>query len=91
MRAGAFQAEMRVVFRQRVNQQPIRFDMAITAAGEISTQRVILVWCWQFIAGNQQIEDGFELFQILAALVGEFDILLELRCAAECPHRPRSA
>lgn len=83
MRAGAFQPDMTAVFGERVNQEPVRFKVAVAAPGKIAAQWVILVFHRQFVAGNQQIEDGFELFQILATLIGEFDIPLELRCAAE--------
>ena len=91
MRAGAFQPDMVPVFGQRVYQQPVRFNVAVAAAGKVSAQRVILVLRWQVSAGNQQVEDGLELFQILAAPAGKFDILFKLRCAAECPHKPKSA
>ena len=91
MRASAFQTEMFAIFGERINQQPVRFNVTIAAARKISAQRVILILQWQLIASNQQVKDGLELFQILATLASEFDILLKLRCATECPHSTRSA
>ena len=74
-----------------VEQKPIRFNVAIAAARKISAQRMILVLRRQNFAVNQQVNRGFELRQILAAPVGEFDIFLELAGAAESSHRPKSA
>ena len=42
VRTGAFKADVVILFSERVNQHPIRFDMAVAAAGEISAQRMIL-------------------------------------------------
>jgi hypothetical protein len=59
VRAGEFQPDMRVLFGQRVNQQPVRLDMAIATAGKVSTQWMIQICRRQFFAGNEQIKDGF--------------------------------
>lgn len=91
MCAGAFKPDVRGFFGKRINQQPVRFNVAVATAGKVSAQRVIFVLCRQFITCNQQVKDGLELFQIFAALAGQFDIFLELRCAADGPHKPKSA
>lgn len=65
--------------------------MAIAAAGKIAPQRVILVWRRQLIAGNQQIKNDFEFSQTFTSFASQFDILFELRCAAERSHKPKSA
>lgn len=91
VRAGAFKADVRTVFRQRVNQNPIRLDVAVAAAGKISAQRMVFVFRRQRLAVNQQFQHGLELRHVLAALVRAFDIFLELAGAAERPHKPKSA
>jgi hypothetical protein len=91
MGSGALKPDVATFLSERVNQKPVRFDVAVTAARKVAAQRVILVGRRQFITGNQQIEDGLELFQSLTALASPFDIPLELGCSAEGPHKPRSA
>ena len=91
MRAGAFQPDMVPVFGERVDQKPVGFNVTVAAAGKIAAQRVILELRRQVSTGNQQLKYGLELFQILAALAGQFDILFELSRPAERPHRPKSA
>ena len=85
------EADVRTVFRQRVNQNPIRLDVAVAAAGKISTQWMILVFRRQRLAVNQQFQHGLKLRHILTALVRAFDIFFELAGAAERPHKPKSA
>jgi hypothetical protein len=88
--AGAFEPDMLAIFRKGVNPEPIGFDMAVTAAGKISTQWVIPIRWGQFFAGNEQIENGFKFIQIVASFAGTLDIFFELRGAAEGPHKPKS-
>lgn len=91
MGTSAFQADVLAIFCKGVNQEPVRFNMAVTAAGKISAQWVILVWGRQFFTGDEQIENSFELIQSLAAFAGALDVFFELRGAAEGPHKPKSA
>src|ERR1035438_8134350 len=65
--------------------------LASAAAGKISAQRMILEFRRQRPPVNQQFQHGLELRHVLAALVGAFDIFLELAGAAESSHKPRSA
>ena len=91
MRAGAFKADVRVIFGEGINQHPIRLDVAVAAAGKISAQRMILEFRRQWFAVNQQFQHSLELRQIPASLAGAFDIFLELAGAAESSHKPRPA
>src|ERR1019366_1264498 len=91
MRAGAFKADVRVFFGERVNQHPIRLDMAVPAARKVSAQRVILEFRRQRLTVNQPFKRGLELHHVFAPLFSAFDIFLELAGAAEGSHRPRSA
>ena len=91
VRSRAFKTNVGIVFCQRVNQNPIRLNMAIAAAGKVSTQRMILVLRWQSVAVNQQVNRGFKLCQILAPPSGEFNIFLEPAGSAESSHKPKSA
>jgi hypothetical protein len=89
VRAGAFEANL--VILQRVNENPVRFDVAIPASGKLSSQWMIPVFRRQGLSGNQEIEGASEGSEVFARPVHPFDILLELRTAAETSHRPRSA
>ena len=91
MSSGALKPDVATAFSERVYQKPVRFDVAIAAARKVAAQRVIPVLRWQLTTGNQQIEGGLELFQVLAPPASQFDISLELSCSAEGPHKPRSA
>ena len=86
MSAGAFETDVTVIFRERVNQQPIGFNVAITTASEISPEWVILEQFWQWTSVNQQFQDNLQLRQVLAPLLQAFDVLLELAGAAEGSH-----
>ena len=91
MGSSALKPDVASFFSDRINQKPVWFDMAVTAALKIAAQRMVPELRRQFIPGNQQIEDGLEFFQLLAAPAGQFDIPLEPGCSAESSHNPRSA
>jgi hypothetical protein len=91
MRAGTFEADVQAFVRDRLYQQPVRFDVTIPAAGEISPQRMIPVFERQRSAVNKQVDYGPEFRHVLASLLSTPDILLELVGPAEGPHKPRSA
>ena len=86
MCTGAFKTDVGVIFGERIDEQPVRFDMAITAACEISAQRVILEHLRQWTSVNQQFQYDLQLRQVLAPLLQAFDVLLELAGAAEGSH-----
>ena len=91
MSAGSLKTDVCAIFNEGIDQNPIWFDMAITAALEFATQSVVFVFGWQRLTFNQQFDDGFDLGQIFAAFLGAFDIFLELGSATEASHKPRSA
>ena len=66
----AFKPDMAAVFRERVDQNPVRFNMAVAAARKVTAQRVVFVLRRQWFTVNQKIEDGFKPGQILAAFSG---------------------
>ena len=88
---GSGSLETNMGFNNCVNQNPIRLDMAVPAAGKIAAQWMIFVFRREWLALNQKVENRLEFRQILAALFGAFDVFLELRGSAEGSHRPRSA
>ena len=63
VRSRAFKADVGIVFGQRVNQNPVGFDVAIAAAGEIAAQRMILALRRQDFPVNQPVEHGFGLLR----------------------------
>jgi hypothetical protein len=69
MSAGAFETNVGVIFRERIDEQPVGFDMAIATAGEISTEWVILERVWQWTSVNQQFQDSLQLRQVFAPLL----------------------
>ncbi len=58
MRTCAFKALVgaifreRIFFRERIYQPPVRFQMAVAAAGEVAAQGMILVLRRQLVSGN---------------------------------------
>ena len=91
MSAGAFETNVGVIFRERIDEQPVRFDVAITAACEISAQRVILEELRQWTSVNQQFQDSLQLGQVLTPLLRAFDVLLELIGATEGSQEKRGS
>jgi hypothetical protein len=65
--------------------------MAITAAGKIAPQGMVLVLPRQRLTLNQEIKHNLEFRQVFAPFAGEFDIPFELIGPAESPHMPKSA
>ena len=70
MCTGAFKTDVGVIFGERIDEQPVRFDVAITAACEISAQRVILEELRQWTSVNQQFQDSLQLGQASTRLLG---------------------
>ena len=91
MSAGAFETDVGVIFGERIDEQPVRFDVAITVACEISAQRVILEELRQWTSVNQQFQDSLQLRQVFAALLCAFDVLLELTGATEGSQEKRGS
>ena len=54
MCTGAFKTDVGVIFRERIDEQPVGFDMAITATSKITPERVILEQLRQWTSVNQQ-------------------------------------
>ena len=88
---GSGSLETNMAFNKRVNQNPIRLDMAVPAAGKIAPQWMVFVFRREWLALNQKVKNRFEFRQILAAFFGAFDVFLELRGSAEGSHNPRSS
>jgi hypothetical protein len=76
VRTGAFEAH--VVAFEGVDQHPIRLNVAIAAAAPGSTQRMVTELWRQGRAVNHQIKHSFEFRQILASMIGQLHVLLEL-------------
>lgn len=91
MGSSALKPDMVTFLSEGVDQKPVRFDVAVMTARKVAAQGVIPVVRRQFVTVNQQIEDGLEFVQILAAPARSSDIPLELSCPAEGPHKVRSA
>jgi hypothetical protein len=79
MRPGPFKPHM--IFFEGIDQDPIRFEVAVSATGELASQWMIVQFRRQWLCINQQVENTFQLPHVF----------LELRTAAETPHKPRSA
>ena len=91
MRAGAFKANVRILFCECVNQNPVRLDVAIAAPGKIPAQRMVSIFRRQRFPFDKQVNDFPEFREMFAASIREFHVLLELAGAAECPLMARSA
>jgi hypothetical protein len=79
MRPGPFKPHM--IFFEGIDQDPIWFEVAVPATREFSSQWMLFEFTRQWLCINQQIENTSQLPQVF----------LELRTAAETPHKPRSA
>ena len=91
MRTRAFKPDMAAVLHERVDQNPVRFNMTVATARKVATQGMVFVLRQQWFTVNQKIEHGFKSGQILAAFSGKLDVFLELAGAAEGSHMPKSA
>jgi len=91
MRAGALETDVRVVLFQRVDENPIRLDVAVPASRVIASQRVIQILRRQITPCYEQLDHCLELAQRLSSFSQSFDVLLKLAGSAERPHMPRSS
>ena len=89
MGAGPFKPHM--IFFEGIDQDPIRFEMAVSAAREISSQWMIFQFRQQWLCIDQQIENTSQLLQVFPPPIHSPHVFLELRTAAEAPQKPRSA
>jgi hypothetical protein len=61
-----------------VDQEPIRFDVAIAPTSVLSAQSVVTVLRVQTVMMTQRLNHGFKLGQVFAALLLSSDIPFEL-------------
>jgi len=71
--------EVQILAIDLVDQQPIRFDVAVAKMPPVAAERVVLASRRQRTALHQQQDDRAQLRHVLAALLREFHIALELR------------
>ena len=81
VRAGSFQKKLTV--RKFVDQNPVRFDVAVTPPDPISPEFVIAILGRQRFLGNKQVDDSFYLIEVFTPLPHPFDIFLELLCLGD--------
>ena len=81
MRADSFQKKL--IFRKFIDQDPVRFYVAVAPPNPISSEFVIAVLGRQRLLGNKQVDDSFYFFEVFAPLPHAFDILLELLCLGD--------
>ena len=91
VRARPLESNVGVLFCQRINKKPIRFEVTVAAAEEFATQRMIFKLRRQGFAVDQKIERGLEFRHVFATLFRALYILLELGRATEVSHSPISA
>lgn len=81
MSAGSFQKKL--TLRKFVDQNPVRFYVAVTSSDLISPKSVIaILWRQRFLC-NKQVDDSFYFFEVFASLLHSSDILLKLLCLGE--------
>ena len=78
--------QVQVVPIDLIEQEPIRFDVAISMMFPIPTERVVLVARRQRIAFDQEKDQLAELGEILSAALGQLHIALELGAANQIAH-----
>ncbi len=61
--------------QELVNEQPVRFHMAVTPADPIPAKRMIPVFNGKWLSGDLEIDRRFQRLKILAPLPLRFEIL----------------
>jgi hypothetical protein len=72
-----------------VDQQPVRFDVAVAEVLPVARERMVLVAGRQRAPLDQQQDRLAQLRHVLVALLGEFHVAPELRAFYGVPHRLR--
>ena len=73
---GAFKADMGVLFGEGVDQNPVRLDMAIAGAGELTAQRMIAVFQRQWTTFYQNVQGGAKFGEVFPAFFDAFTSFL---------------
>lgn len=81
MRAGPFQKKL--IFRKFIDQNPVRFYVAVATPDPISPEFVIAILCRQRLPGHKLVDESFYFFEVFAPRPHAFDILFELLCLGE--------
>lgn len=81
MSASSFQKKL--IFRKFVEQNPVRFYVAVTSPDPISPEFVIAILRRQRLPGHKLVDDSFYFFEVFAPLPHAFDIFFELLCLGE--------
>src|SRR5438105_2798545 len=90
MRSSAFKTNVRSVFRQRIDQNPIRFNVAVTIPRKLASQGMIVVLCGQRISIDQHLQKRAQFSHVLSPPLSKPHIFFELPGAAERSQSPRS-
>jgi hypothetical protein len=78
--------QVQVVAVDFVEQEPIRFDVAVPMMFPVSAKRVVLVSRPQGVALDKKQDQLAQLGEVLSATLGEFHIALELSAANQVSH-----
>lgn len=70
-----------------INQKPVTFDMAFSAAGILSAKRMVFICFTQVLTRPQHFGDLFKQAHVVAALLHQINIFFELPCENQFIHR----
>ena len=90
VRVGPGSFEPNFIVKNLVDQNPIRFDMAVPAAPPIPTKLMIAIPPRKWLFREEKVDDSFQFYEVLASLLRPLDVPLELIRLAE-PHLSQEA
>ena len=77
--------EVQIVTIDLVDQQPVRFDVAVSEVLPLSAERMVLIPMGQRIPLDQKQDHIAQLLHVLAAFLRESHIATELRVTDQAP------
>ena len=81
MRPGPFQKNL--IFRRFVDQNPVRFNVAVVSPDPIPPELVVAILWRQWFLCKEEIDNSSDFSEVFASLLHALDVLLKLLCLSE--------
>jgi len=72
-----------LIFRRFVDQNPVRFNVAVASPDPIPPELVVAILWRQCFLCKEVVDNSFYFSEVFASLLHAFDILLKLLCLSE--------
>jgi len=83
VRVGPCSFQKNLIFHRFVDQNPVRFNVAVASPDPIPPELVVAILWRQCFLCKEEVDNSFYFSEVFASLLHAFDILLKLLCLSE--------